>query len=819
MNRTSFNDDWRVRPKVNAFMELMGGGAQPWVSVRLPHDAMIDGTRDPAGEPANGYFPGGVWEYQKTFVVPETDRGKRILVEFEGVYRGARVYVNSTLVGHRPYGYSNFAVSIGEHLQYGAENTISVEATAHRDSRWYSGAGIYRDVHLVVGEPVHVALDGAHVTTPDADDDGAVIAVATIVENDSSVTVTTSVTTEIIDDSGTVVARDVGPLTVFPGRPETLRQRLFLPHPRQWSVDQPALYACRTVVAGDDGALDRTSTEFGIRTISVDAERGLRINGESIDLRGACIHHDNGVLGSATIARADERRVERLKEAGFNAVRSAHHPMSRAMLAACDRVGVLVMDETFDMWTEPKMEDDYSHSFPDWWEADVDAMVLKDRNHPCVIMYSIGNEIPDTGRPSGAAVGRAIAERIRALDDTRLVTNSINPMLAVGMDVIASLAGGIEVTPTEDTGINTMMAMMEQFLPIILQHDVIDERTAESYAYLDVAGYNYTESRYAMDHDLHPHRVIVGSENRPPSIAANWQLVRDHPHVLGDFTWTGWDYLGEAGIGRAQYASEEIGGFMGDYPWLTANCGDFDITGHRRPVSYWREIVWGRRAEPYVAARPPVHHGEATSAGTGWSFTDAIASWSWPGFQDQPVKVEVYADADEVELLVNGKSVGREPAGFDHRYRAVFETTYSPGELTAVAYRDGEESGRVSLTSASGAAELAVCVDRDRIDATDRDLAYVEIALVDDDGIVHFGEDRAVTVAVDGPGVLQGFGSGNPCTEETFGSSTHDTFDGRALAVIRPTGPGTITVTVSAKDCDDRTVTFDSVELVEAVHP
>ena len=819
MNRTSFNDDWRVRPKVNAFMELMGGGAQPWVSVRLPHDAMIDGTRDPAGEPANGYFPGGVWEYQKTFVVPETDRGKRILVEFEGVYRGARVYVNSTLVGHRPYGYSNFAVSIGEHLQYGAENTISVEATAHRDSRWYSGAGIYRDVHLVVGEPVHVALDGAHVTTPDADDDGAVIAVATIVENDSSVTVTTSVTTEIIDDSGTVVARDVGPLTVFPGRPETLRQRLFLPHPRQWSVDQPALYACRTVVTGDDGALDRTSTEFGIRTISVDAERGLRINGESIDLRGACIHHDNGVLGSATIARADERRVERLKEAGFNAVRSAHHPMSRAMLAACDRVGVLVMDETFDMWTEPKMEDDYSHSFPDWWEADVDAMVLKDRNHPCVIMYSIGNEIPDTGRPSGAAVGRAIAERIRALDDTRLVTNSINPMLAVGMDVIASLAGGIEVTPTEDTGINTMMAMMEQFLPIILQHDVIDERTAESYAYLDVAGYNYTESRYAMDHDLHPHRVIVGSENRPPSIAANWQLVRDHPHVLGDFTWTGWDYLGEAGIGRAQYASEEIGGFMGDYPWLTANCGDFDITGHRRPVSYWREIVWGRRAEPYVAARPPVHHGEATSAGTGWSFTDAIASWSWPGFQDQPVKVEVYADADEVELLVNGKSVGREPAGFDHRYRAVFETTYSPGELTAVAYRDGEESGRVSLTSASGAAELAVCVDRDRIDATDRDLAYVEIALVDDDGIVHFGEDRAVTVAVDGPGVLQGFGSGNPCTEETFGSSTHDTFDGRALAVIRPTGPGTITVTVSAKDCDDRTVAFDSVELVEAVHP
>jgi beta-galactosidase len=635
--------------------------------------------------------------------------------------------------------------------------------------------------------------------------------------------VRTGVTTEIVDDAGTVVASDVAPLTVFPGRPETLRQRLFVAHPHRWSVDRPALYVCRTALNGGgtdgSGALDHASTDFGIRTIAVDADRGLRVNGEPVDLRGACIHHDNGVLGSATFARAEERRVEKLKSAGFNALRSAHHPMSTALLAACDRLGVLVMDETFDMWTEPKMEDDYSHSFPDWWEADVDAMVLKDRNHPCVIMYSIGNEIPETGRPSGAAVGRAIAERIRALDDTRLVTNSINPMLSVGMDVIASLAGGIEVTPTEDTGINTMMAMMEQFLPIILQHDVIDERTAESYAYLDVAGYNYTESRYAMDHDLHPHRVIVGSENRPPSIAANWLLVRQHPHVLGDFTWTGWDYLGEAGIGRAQYASEEIGGFMGEYPWLTANCGDFDITGFRRPVSYWREIVWGRRAEPYVAVRPPARHGEATSAGTGWSFTDAVASWSWPGFEDRPVTVEVYADADEVELLVNGTSVGREPAGADHKYRAVFETTYSPGELTAVAYRDGAESGRVSLISASGAVELDVRVDRDRIAADDRDLAYVEIALIDDDGNVHHDEDRAVTVAADGPAVLQGFGSGNPCTDETFANPTHDTFDGRALAVIRPTGPGTITVTVSAKDCDDRTVTFEAVELVEAVQP
>ncbi len=809
MIRTSFNDGWRVRPKVNAFSELIGGSSIPWVPVRLPHDAMITEARDPSGNASAGYFPGGVWEYQKNFVVAEADRGKRIVVEFEGVYRSGAVYMNGTLVGHRPYGYSDFTVSIGQHLRYGEENTIAVDATAHDDSRWYSGAGIYRNVHLVVGEPLHVALDGIHVTTPNVDDEGAVVVVRTLVENDAMVTTSTRVTTEIVDDTGTVVASDVAPLTVFPGRTETLGQRLFVARPRRWSVDQPTLYRCRIVVDGDVGELDRASTTFGIRTIELDPARGLRINGESVDLRGACIHHDNGVLGTATISRADERRVEKLKEAGFNALRSAHHPMSREMLAACDRIGMLVMDETFDVWTEPKTADDYSHAFPDWWPTDVDAMVKKDRNHPCVILYSIGNEIPDTGRPSGAASGRAITARIRALDDTRLVTNSINPLLSCGMELIATLAGGIEIVPTEDTGINTMMSMMEQYLPIILQSEVVDQHTAESYAYLDVAGYNYSESRYAMDHELHPQRVIVGSETRPPSIAANWQLVREHSHVVGDFTWTGWDYLGEAGIGRAQYAWEAPGGFMGAYPWLTAGCGDFDITGHRRPVSYWREIVWGRRDTPYLAVRPPEHHGEATSAHGGWSFTDGVATWSWPGYEDRPVTIEVFADADEVELLSDGTIVGRAPAGEVHGFRAEFETVYTPGELTAVAYRDGAETGRTSLTSASGPVHLDVQVDRARIDATDRDLAYFEITLVDADGNLYSSADRPVTVVVDGPGVLQGLGSGNPCTEETFGAPTHDTYNGRALAVVRPTGSGTITVTVSAKDCDDRVVTVE----------
>jgi beta-galactosidase len=816
VKRTSFNADWQVRPKVSHFLELIGGESEPWKAVTLPHDAMIGGRRDPDAHWGNGFFPGGVWQYEKSFVAGEELRGQRVLLQFEGVYRGASVWVNGALAGHRPYGYTDFTVSIGEHLRFGAENVVEVHATSHQDSRWYSGAGIYRPVHLLVGGPVHLALDAVTVTTPAVDDGGAVVAIATTVENESLVTTMTTVTTEVLDDAGAVVARDVAPLTMFPGATETLRQRLLVEQPRRWSVDAPHLYSCRTTVEVESEVIDEESTTFGIRTLEIDAVRGLRINGEPVELRGACIHHDNGVLGAATIPRADERRVEILKEAGFNALRSAHHPMSGDMLTACDRLGMLVMDEAFDMWAEQKNDDDYGRVFPDWWEADVDAMVRKDRNHPSVIMYSIGNEIPDTGSPSGARIGRAICERIRALDDTRIVTNSINHMLACGPAMFASLGEGVGAPePDGEMGVNTMMTMMEQWLPVLLQQEVVDAKTAESFSYLDVGGYNYAESRYAMDHELHPQRVIVGSETNPAKIARNWELVRELPHLIGDFTWTGWDYLGESGIGRMRYADDDGAGgagFMGSYPWITASSGDIDITGFRLPVSYWREIVWGLRNTPYVAVRPPAHHGDAANLRQMWTFTDAVASWSWPGAEGQPVTVEVYADADEVELLVNGASAGRVAVGKSHPFLASIDTTYTPGELLAVASRDGVETGRCTLVSATGPVQLDVVVDRATIDATDRDLAYVTIALVDADGTVHTGEDRAVTVTVDGPAVLQGLGSGNPCTEETFGADTHDTFNGRALAVIRPTGPGTITVTVAAKDCDARTVTIEALE-------
>uniref|UniRef100_A0AAU1ZWS3 DUF4982 domain-containing protein n=1 Tax=Streptomyces sp. NBC_00093 TaxID=2975649 RepID=A0AAU1ZWS3_9ACTN len=812
MIRTSFNDGWQARPKVNPFAELSGTKV-PFRPVTLPHDAMIERERAaPGGEVtmeggAGAYFPGGVYEYRKTFAVPEEDRGKRIFVEFEGVYRDATVFINGDYAGQRPFGYSHFRIDADRFLRFGEDNEIRVEARAHRDSRWYTGAGIYRDTWLLVGEPVRIAPDGLRVTTPDIDARRAVVEVATRVDNDSIAIRTVDVATEIRDADGNTVATDISKITVLPGEPATVRQRLYVSSPSLWSPDTPTLYTT-TVTLKD---LDTETVTFGIRSLQLDPEHGLRINGGPVKLRGACVHHDNGVLGAATFARAEERRVRLLKDAGFNAIRMSHNPMSKPMLDACDRLGMLVVDEAFDVWTSGKSEFDYSLSFPEWWERDIEAMVAKDVNHPSVIMYSIGNEIPETGSAAGAAWGRRLAEKVRSLDSTRYVTNAVNGMLAVMSELgklraqsqqRAEQEAGAGEGEGEDKGINTLMADAGDMMNAISASGLVTEKTAESFAVLDVAGMNYAEARYTLDKDLFPNRIILGTETFPTRIDGNWRLVKQHGHVIGDFTWTGWDYLGEVGIGRPQYLTPDAPrpAHTAPYPYLVAGCGDLDITGHRRPASYYREIVFGLRTQPYIAVRRPEHHGK-TWAGTPWAWSDSIASWTWPGSEGKPVAVEVYGAADEVELLVNGRSSGRHPVGEDHRFRTEFDTTYEPGELLAIAYRDGTETGRHTLRSATGPLELRAAADRPAITTQGGDLAYVTLALTDPDGTVHTAADRPVRLEVTGAGVLLGFGSADPASEERFDAAERRTYEGRALAVLRPTGPGKIHLTASAPEC------------------
>lgn len=787
--RRSFNDGWEVRPKTSIFFEL-GGVAAPWKRVTLPHDAVISGSRDPSAGSDTGYYPGGVFEYRKAFEIPEEFEGRRVAFEFEGVYRDAMIFVNDQFVGQRPSGYAGFVIEADEFLEIGAENSIRVEARSHDDSRWYTGAGIYRDVWMVVTEDVHLARDGVRVSTPDVDAERSVVHVATTVRNAGRRPKTVRVRSHIALDSRGASVSHEAPITVMPGEEMTLRQRLNLEDALLWSPESPHLYTLTTEVHDGRKVVDVRATDFGVRTLQLDPQHGLRVNGRSVKLRGACVHHDNGPLGAATFARAEERRVELLKSAGFNAIRSSHNPMSRAMLDACDRLGMFVIDETFDVWAESKSGFDYSLAFPEWWERDVEAMVLKDINHPSVIMYSIGNEIVETGNPLGARWGRLIAEKIRSIDQTRYVTNSINGLVSVIRDV-AGMAQG-----AASGGVNAVMNGLQDMMNQVIASPLVSERTEEAYAVVDVAGMNYGESRYRIDEELFPDRIILGTETSPNQIAANWATILESPRLLGDFTWTGWEYLGESGIGRVAYTDDEIPPMSGPFPWRVSGSGDIDITGHRRPISYYREIVFGLRSSPYIAVQPPRPIGRDLVPGK-WSWTDAVGSWDWDVRAGTSLTIEVYADADEIELLIGDRVVGRRASGAAVGYVSEFIVEHSSAQIEAVAYTDGVESGRSVLSAPIGERRLRASADRSSIGTSIGELSFVSLSVEDRFGTVFTAMTETVTVTVEGPGELQGLGNGRPDSEGAFTDSSCETFHGRAIAIVRPTGEGQVTVRAS----------------------
>ncbi|KQR50794.1 glycoside hydrolase [Leifsonia sp. Leaf336] len=791
MKRTSFNDGWQYREKVNPFAELAGISAL-YNDITLPHDAQIGRDRDPEGDRAVAFFPAGAYQYRKSFLVPSEFEGKRIVVEFEGVYRDATVHINGSFAGQRPYGYSGFTIDADTFLRPGEENTIEVEARNGEDSRWYTGAGIYRNVWLHVGPEVHIPADGLRVTTPDVEADAAIVEVDVTVSNTRNRRATVSVSVNITDPSGATVATGTVPVTVEANGSALSRQRLRVGAPALWSAEAPALYTAHAELS-DDAVIDQASSSFGIRKLQVDPVRGLRVNGQTVKLRGACIHHDNGILGAATFDAAEERRVRLLKEAGFNAIRSAHNPISAGLLEACDRLGMYVMDETFDMWTSGKMSHDYSLRFAEWWERDVEAMVAKDFNHPSVILYSIGNEIPETGSAAGGITGRALAEKVRALDSTRFVTNAVNGMLAV-MDDLKAMGAQRGSSADEGAGINTMMASGPgDFMNQIGSSPLVTEKTAESFGLLDIAGMNYLDARYVMDKELFPNRVIVGTETFPTHIDHNWGLVTDNAHVIGDFTWTGFDYLGEVGIGAPQYLAEgEQPTLSAGFPWIAAWCGDLDLIGGRRPASFYREIVFGLRPEPYIAVNRPGRDG--TFYAGPWTWSDSIASWTWSGHEGATLTVEVYSDADEVELALNGAVIGRAAAGREHAYRAEFPVAYTPGTLVATAIRNGIRAESYTLTTAGPAVQLLAEVDAETADG----IRFVRIGLADGDGRIVSDADRPVTVELEGEAKLLAVGSGNPAPADSYVSRQHTSFDGHALAVVQLAGDEHVDVTITA---------------------
>lgn len=798
-----FNSDWGVRPLTSAFFALTAGARTP---VTLPHDQMLTHRRDSqtVEGATTGYFAGGDADYEKQFHVPEEWRSQRITLEFEGVYRDGRVFVNGALAAHRPDGYTRFFVPIDPYLRYGETNVLRVECSAAEDGRWYTGLGIHRPVTLHRGGLVHLDVEGPRFTTPSIDDELAVVEVGVVVHNESPNTADTKVEIELVAPDGTRAAAETVPLTIMPGRSASVTKRMFVSAPQRWNPDDPNLYTGAITLHHDDVPIDRCDDTFGIRRLQIDPIHGLRINGAPIKLRGACVHHDNGPLGAAAIGRAEHRRVELLRDAGFNALRSAHAPMSKAMLTACDRLGMLVMDEAFDTWTIRKSRFDHSRDFPTWWRADIESMISKDHNHPSVIFYSIGNEIFETGNRLSSSWGRDLALVTKELDPTRFTVNCINVLVSVLDQLLATFADS-----AADGGVNDMLGSMEEIVTMLWRSEDISTMTAEAFSQVDIAGYNYGDARYAVDPTEFPNRVSVGSETARQGIARNWQTIVAQPNVVGDFCWTGWDYLGEAGIGRYRDPDNPIDLSMtdalADYPYLAADAGDLDITGERRPCSYFREIVFGLRTAPYIAVhRPGRNVDDAVPNAFAWDGSEG--HWTWNGDEGKPVRVDVYSDAEEAELAIDGRVIGAAPAGPDNGFRATFETNYAPGTLTATAIRAGAPAERSELVSAGPVTDLRLFAEQTCVHATDDDLVFVRVALVDDQGNIHPREIRRIRVDVEGPGVLAGLGNGNAQLDEPLVSDTRETHAGTVLAIVRPTGPGQIAVHASAERLPERTI-------------
>lgn len=797
MKYSNFNDKWEFNRGIN---DAMAAGFQGTTvekqMITLPHDAMITAGRskDAISGPGGGFFKTQNCEYAKILFWPKENANKVAFLEFDGVYTNAVILVNGDFVGNCHNGYLNFLVKINDFLIPGEENQIKViiKNSIQPNGRWYTGEGIYRDVKLLISDPLYILPDGVQLSTISADENIAALDVTTKIKWEGAGSQKANLLTKLYDNTGNLIKESSTPFHISAGDTALVRQKMFIDEPSLWNVDTPNLYKCVSVILLNEKECDTNTTSFGIRTLQLDTHYGLRINGIQTKLKGGCIHHDNGILGAVSYTDAEMRRVRMLKEAGYNAIRGAHNPVSKALLEACDQLGILVMEEFTDTWTHTKMDYDYAFFYPSEWEHDLEQMVRRDYNHPCIIMYSIGNEIPETGSQKAASWGRKMAEKIRELDSTRFITNGVNIMMSV-IDRIGIIMGEIGMNLAKDgytpVEINDLMNNTAAVMPKVATHPIAEQATRESFAMLDIIGLNYAEDVAVEQHRRYPDQIYVGTETLPHNLDKNWNLVKNNKFILGDFAWTSWDYLGEVGVGRIERIEDDKfpgeQSFMGGYPWIAAYTGDFDITGFRRPISFWRETVWnGRNHKPYIAVHNPENIGKSMFRGN-WCWTDSLNSWNWPGSEGKETNVEVYTDADEVELFINSSSLGKKKVGQDGKEcYCKWETVYLPGKVEAVSYMNGQVVGRESLATPKHAA-IRAKTDRTVLKAGSCDLAYIEIELRDEDDILQMKEDQKLFISVNGPVKLLAFGSGNPCTEETYNQIEHTTYQGRLLAIIQ----------------------------------
>lgn len=826
MQKIDFNKDWICRCLTR------DEAAYP---VTLPHDAMLSEprTQESTGEGNIGWYIGGDYEYTKNFFVPEEYKDKKVLIEFEGIYHNGEVYINGKKAAYRPYGYTNFYVDTEGFFQYGKENEIKVIArnADQPNSRWYSGTGIYRPAYLYVGEKKHIPVNGVKIRTLSYDPARIEVVVKTSepgevslkieFEGNKVLTVIGESTKmgnvnndKIISSDNKNMQPNESVQTGKNGQKSELAQveaeknnqaaayqaifQLDVPNAKLWDTEHPNLYTCKAVFGEDE-----VTETFGIRELIWNPQVGMTINGERVILRGACFHHDNGVLGACTYLEAEERKMRIFKENGYNAVRSAHYPCSKALLDACDRVGMLMMDEYVDVWYIHKTKYDYAGQLADWWKQDLKDMVDKDYNHPSVIMYSTGNEVAETAQKKGIALTGDMTNYLHSLDSTRPVTCGINIFFnflsSIGLGVYsddkaeksAAFKPEKKKKPVGSEFYNTLACLVgDYFMKCGATLYPCDLRTKDAYANMDIAGYNYGIFRYKHDLKKYPNRLILGSETFCKDAYSFWEIAKKNKRIIGDFVWAGWDYIGEVGDGAAEYSDYK---FEDPATRMTCGNGRIDLNGKPRAEAAYTRVAFERETGPFIAV-DPVYQKEKLRL-TGWQLTKALESWAWDGCNGEPAKVEVYARAAQVELFINGKSAGKKKV---KKCRANFNITYQNGEITAVSYdENGREINRYSLHTAGKETVLQVRPEEKTVKP--EGLAFIQLQYTDSKGIWKPMEKHNIKVTVEN-GVLKGLGSPAPYVKGNYTDHTVATYYGEAMAVVQADGNGPVKVTVADEE-------------------
>lgn len=780
-------------------------------TINLPHDFVIaSDVKETSVNRANtGFYDGDTYTYTKYMDVPNEWEEKRVLVNSDGAFGDVTVVLNGHIMGRHAYGYTPFSVDLTSQLKHGKKNRLAfiVCNDAQPNSRWYSGGGLYRHVNLLIADKVHISPYGIFAHTSHIVEKDAFVIIETTVENHSDKDTDTWVNIElrpVVSDSTKrvseteekIAGKGAVKVHVPAGKSATARTQIMVENAKIWDIDTPNLYQVKAQLVTerptdhtDYAVLDEEVTTFGIRTISIDAKHGFRLNGRSIKLKGGCIHHDNGILGAASFYDSEYRKVKLHKENGYNALRFAHNPVSSDILEACDRLGIVVINEAFDTWNMPKNRYDFCRHFNDSWEKELTDFIQRDRNHPSVVIWSIGNELPEQGGLSdGYATSAKLAEKVRSLDHTRFVAGAL-----------CSFFNGLD----DEDNAKFWQSLMQEAqlnggalnnLDGKFGRDIWNDYTECFAAPWDVVGYNYLNYHYDEAVELFPNRVICGTESKPRQMEEYWDDVLRLPNLIGDFEWTSHDYIGEAGIGKRMYVEPEQAANAGrmmhvaQYPWRTAGAGEFDLCGFEKPQLAYRRIIWGSK-ETFIACHNPANYGKIELLDR-YAWQDCENSWTWQVAEGSPVCVEVYSAAEEVELFLNGESLGKEKAGKKNHNKARFEVAYHAGVLEAVSYTDGKEVSRDRLETAGKPVKLQISTDiislhRRELLADGQSLVFAVVEVTDEAGNrVPYAEIETEAL-VTGEAVLAAYGTGRCRTEENYTTGKIVTYQGRALAIIR----------------------------------